>query len=95
MEAPEASQLPPATLERGRALAVAIGCKEAASKALGTGWSRGVSWRHVVVELGPPISTRLKGRAAEVAQALGSSGRTKTRVLYRDDLVICEVCLLS
>ena len=37
--------LPEAFPERARCLALAVAGKEAASKALGTGWSRGVRWR--------------------------------------------------
>jgi phosphopantetheinyl transferase (holo-ACP synthase) len=72
-----------------------VAAKEAASKALGTGWSQGVRWRDVVVSLGPAPSVRLDGRAAEVARALGSSGRTRARLERRGPLVVGEVWLLS
>ena len=49
----EAARLPPSPAERARAIALAIAAKEAASKALGTGWTRGVAWRDVVVSAGP------------------------------------------
>ena len=45
----EARQLPAPEAQRVLALALAVAGKEAASKALGTGWSRGVRWRDVVV----------------------------------------------
>lgn len=89
----EAAQLPPSGAARARALAHAIAAKEAASKALGTGWSRGVRWRDVVLLPGP--SVRLLARAGERARALGSRGATRTRLEERGDLVIGEVRLLG
>src|SRR5262249_23282654 len=62
----------PAGSERARALALALAAKEAASKALGTGWTRGVSWRDVVVDPGPPAAVRLQGGALARARRLGS-----------------------
>ena len=59
----EAARLPPGP-DRARAVALAIAAKEAASKALGTGWTRGVVWRDVVVDLGPPVSLPAAGQAA-------------------------------
>ena len=94
MDPDEASRLP-AGEGRHAALARAIAAKEAASKALGTGWSGGVTWRDVVVELGPPPSVRLQRRAAEVARRLGSEGRTRTTLEVRDGLVIGRVLLLA
>jgi holo-[acyl-carrier protein] synthase len=101
MDAEEAAVLPPGS-EQARALAVAVAVKEAASKALGTGWSNGVRWRDVVVSTPAGddpghlvAAVRLHGRAAEVARARGSSGRTRARVERRGPLVIAEVWLLS
>jgi holo-[acyl-carrier protein] synthase len=94
MDEPEALTLPPEPGPRALALALAIAGKEAASKAIGTGWSQGVRWRDVVVDRALP-SVRLLGRALVVAQALGSSGRTKTRLELRGDLAVGEVRLLS
>jgi len=47
--------------------------KEAAMKALGTGWSRGVRWRDVEVvrERGGRPGLSLKGEAKKIADALG------------------------
>jgi len=47
--------------------------KEAAMKALGTGWRRGVRWKDIEVtrEPGGKPSLRLTGRAAEIAAELG------------------------
>jgi holo-[acyl-carrier protein] synthase len=81
--------------DRARAVALAIAAKEAASKALGTGWSRGVCWRDVVVDLGPPLAVRLEGGRA----ALGAPARlrrpTRAALEVRGDLVIGQVRLLS
>ena len=91
----EASRLPGEQKDRAHALALAIAAKEAASKALGTGWSRGVGWRDVVVDLGPPVAVRLEGGALRRARRLGSAGRTRAALEVRGDLVIGQVRLLS
>ena len=91
----EASRLPDAAPDRARAVALAIAAKEAASKALGTGWSRGVCWRDVVVDLGPPLAVRLEGGALRWARRLGSAGQTRAALEVRGDLVIGQVRLLS
>jgi holo-[acyl-carrier protein] synthase len=93
MDPEEAARLPSGDDARALALAQAVAAKEAASKALGTGWSRGVRWRDVVLLPGP--SVRLLARAGERARALGSRGETRTRLLERGDLVIGEVRLLG
>jgi holo-[acyl-carrier protein] synthase len=95
MDAEEAERLPASGAERARALALAIAGKEAASKALGTGWSRGVRWRDVEVRLRPEPTVGLRGAAAARARALGSSGRTWARLELRDELAVGEVRLLS
>jgi holo-[acyl-carrier protein] synthase len=95
MDPPEAAALPTGGPERARAVAFAVAAKEAASKALGTGWSRGVYWRQVVVDPGPPPRVRLSGRAAEVARARGSSGRGELRLEVRGGVVLGEFRLLS
>jgi holo-[acyl-carrier protein] synthase len=95
MDQGEASVLPAGDPERARSLALAIAAKEAASKALGTGWSRGVRWRDIVVSIGEEAGVRLQGRAAGVARELGSSGRGRLRLEVRGPLVIGEFWLLS
>jgi len=95
MDPEEAAALPRHGAERVRSLALAIAAKEAASKALGTGWSRGVRWRDVVVSISPAATVRLDGRAAEVARELGSSGRSRVRLEVRGSLVVGEFWLLS
>jgi holo-[acyl-carrier protein] synthase len=94
MGAEEAARLPEGPA-RARAVALAIAAKEAASKALGTGWTRGVGWRDVVVDLGPPLAVRLEGGALTRARRLGSGGRVHAALQVRGDLVIGQVRLLS
>ncbi len=89
----EAGRLPRAAALRCLALARAIVAKEAASKALGTGWSRGVRWRDVVLLPGPAV--RLDAAAAAAARALGGSGASRTHIEERGDLVLGEVRLLG
>src|SRR5436190_15546053 len=54
--------------------AARFAAKEAAMKALGTGWSRGVRWRDIEVfrQTGSRPTIRFHGRAAEVATRLGA-----------------------
>jgi len=60
------------TKNRFERYAARFAAKEAAMKALGTGWSQGVRWLdlEVVHEPGGRPALRLHGRAAEVAAAL-------------------------
>ncbi|MGC2421920.1 MAG: holo-ACP synthase [Candidatus Acidiferrales bacterium] len=53
--------------------AARFAAKEAAMKALGTGWSRGVRWRDIEVtnEPGGKPTLRLAGVAAELAARMG------------------------
>ncbi len=95
MDPEEAARLGKLAPERSRAIALSIALKEAGSKAIGTGWSRGVRWRDVIVETAPELHVRFALRAAEVARRLGSSGRTRALIEERGDLVLAEVRLLS
>ncbi len=95
MDPEEAAALPLEPGERALALALAVAGKEAASKALGTGWSRGVRWRDVVVTRGPRQAVSLRGRAASVARELGSSGRGRVRLSFAGELAVGEFWLLS
>jgi holo-[acyl-carrier protein] synthase len=95
MDRAESDRLPPSGQERVAAVAAAVALKEAASKALGTGWSQGVRWRDVVVSAQDPPQLRLHARALEVALSLGSSGRTHARCEARGALVVGEVWLLK
>jgi holo-[acyl-carrier protein] synthase len=94
MDQEEAAGLPDEIGPRAVALALSIAGKEAASKAIGTGWSRGVRWRDVVVDR-EASAVCLGGQALAVARSLGSAGRTKTRLELRDGLAVGEVRLLS
>jgi holo-[acyl-carrier protein] synthase len=94
MDPAEARMLPEAAEDRALALGEAIGGKEAASKALGTGWSRGVQWRHVVVDRVRP-EARLVGEAAAVARSLRAAERGPLRVERRGDLLVVEFLLLG
>jgi holo-[acyl-carrier protein] synthase len=94
MDPEEIAALPPA--RRLEAVADAIAVKEAASKAIGTGWSRGVRWRDVVVSHGPAgVAARLEAEALATARRLGSSGATAVRVERRDGHVLATVRLLA
>ncbi len=95
MDPEEAASLPQDPKERARAMAFAVAGKEAASKALGTGWSQGVRWRDVVVTAGDEPRVTLRGRAAAVARALGSSGRSRVRLSAEGELTLGEFWLLS
>jgi phosphopantetheinyl transferase (holo-ACP synthase) len=95
MDAPEADRLPLDEPARTRALALAIAGKEAASKAIGTGWTRGVRWRDVEVFLDEAPRVVLRAAAADRARALGSSGATRTRLEVSEGLALGEVWLLS
>jgi holo-[acyl-carrier protein] synthase len=88
----EASALPGGP-DRVRAVALVVAAKEAASKALGTGWSRGVWWPQVVVDLAGP-SVRFEGHARSVARTKGGT-ETRTALEIRGRLAIGHVRLVS
>ena len=70
--------------------------KEAALKALGTGWSEGVGWKEVEVtttERGKP-EIRLTGRARELARAMGVK-RTHVSISHADGYAVAQVVLDS
>ena len=58
---------------QGEQFAARIAAKEAASKALGTGWRRGVHWKcfEVAQEPSGKPFLRVHGRAAEIASQMG------------------------
>ncbi len=95
MDPEEAALLPDELGRRAEAVALAITGKEAASKAIGTGWSRGVRWRDVVVKREPTVEVVLLARAAEFAGRLGSDGSNRARLELRDGVAIGEVWLLA
>ncbi len=95
MDPPEAARLAGLAPEPAVALAYSIALKEAGSKAIGTGWSRGVRWRDVIVETTPHLHVRLEEKAGAFARRLGSAGETWATVEVRDGLVLAEVRLLG
>ena len=60
---------------RNERYAARFAAKEAAMKALGTGWSHGVRWRDIEIcrEPGGPPTVKFHGKAAEFAERLGAS----------------------
>jgi len=62
--------------QSGESFAARFAAKEAGAKALGTGISRGVSWKEIEVtrEMGQRPILHFSGRAAELAQAMGVRG---------------------
>jgi holo-[acyl-carrier protein] synthase len=93
MDPPEIAALPAGWPPSAVAEAVAV--KEAASKAIGTGWSGGVRWRDVVVALGEKPEARLEARALSAARRLGSNGVTEVRIEHRPGLVLATVRLIA
>lgn len=91
----EAARLPGSEPDRSRAFARAIAAKEAASKALGTGWTRGVAWRHVELDTSAEPRVLLHEAAGRRARALGASGARLAELTERDGLVIAEVWLVA
>jgi holo-[acyl-carrier protein] synthase len=59
--------------QSAESFAARFAAKEAGAKALGTGISRGVSWREIEVtrEMGQRPMLHFRGRAGELAKALG------------------------
>jgi holo-[acyl-carrier protein] synthase len=66
--------------------------KEAAMKALGTGWRRGVRWRdiEVVREASGKPSLSLKGAAKRIAEELGVKNISLT-ITHSGNLALAEV----
>lgn len=95
MSPAEAGRLPQPPDERVRAFALAIAVKEAASKALGTGWTRGVCWRDVELHGGEAPQVGLHGGAARRARALGATDARVAELRLSDGLAIAEVWLVA
>lgn len=69
--------------------------KEAAMKALGTGFSHGVVWKDIeVVRHGGPPQLRLRGPAAERFAALGGRSSAVT-ITHTDTLAMAHVILMG
>ncbi len=76
--------------------AARFAAKEAAFKALGTGWRDGVKWRDVEVThlaSGKP-ELRLTGRAEELARAMGVA-RMSVSLSHSDRYVVAQVIFES
>ena len=75
-------------------LAVRFAAKEAALKALGVGWARGITWKDVEVlrEEGGPPTLRFTGVARDVADALGVR-RAHLSLSHSRDLALASVIL--
>jgi holo-[acyl-carrier protein] synthase len=70
--------------------------KEAAMKAIGTGWSRGVRWQDVEVRRFPGgrPTMAFHGKAAEFAQKLGAV-RTHLSITHTEQQAMSQVILES
>jgi holo-[acyl-carrier protein] synthase len=74
--------------------AARFAAKEAAMKALGTGWAEGVAWRDVEIIIagsGSP-SIQLHGRALERMRKLNAT-RAHVSLTHTNDLAMAEVIL--
>lgn len=72
--------------------AARFGAKEAAMKALGTGWTRGVRWRDIEVANAPsgkPV-LRLEGVARQVADKMGVRNISLS-ITHSGNLAIAQV----
>ena len=75
--------------------AARFAAKEAAMKALGTGHSLGVLWRHIeVVRVGGPPQLRFHGGAAARFAALRARGALLT-ITHSETLALAQVLLLG
>jgi holo-[acyl-carrier protein] synthase len=81
---------------RAERFAARFAAKEAAFKALGTGWREGVRWLDVEVTHQPSGKPELvlTGRAHELARALGVT-RTSVSLSHSNDYVIAQVIFES
>lgn len=74
--------------------AARFAAKEALFKALGTGWSQGVSWQDAEVlreKQKAPVLV-LRGRAAEIAEAMGA-GTLRLSLSHSDSSAVAVVIL--
>jgi len=76
--------------------AARFAAKEAAMKALGTGWSRGVRWRDIEVasEPGGKPTLRLAGEARRIADRLGVKNIALT-ITHSGNLALAQVIFES
>ena len=78
----------------GERFAARFAAKEAALKAIGTGWRRGVAWKDVEVrrEPGGRPTVAFTGRAAEFAARLGMK-RAALSLSHTEQMAIAQVIL--
>jgi len=76
--------------------AARFAAKEAAMKALGTGWSRGVRWRDIEVTREPSgkPTLRLEGAAAQIAHGMGVRNISLS-ITHSGNLALAEVIFES
>jgi len=76
--------------------AARFAAKEAAMKALGTGWSHGVRWRDIEVARQPSgkPTLRLAGVAADIAKRMGVKNISLT-ITHSGNLALAEVIFES
>ncbi|MGA8871363.1 MAG: holo-ACP synthase [Candidatus Acidiferrales bacterium] len=76
--------------------AARFAAKEAAMKALGTGWSHGVRWRDIEVTREPSgkPTLRLEGVAAQIAQRMGVKNISLS-ITHSGNLALAEVIFES
>ena len=76
--------------------AARFAAKEAAMKALGTGWSHGVRWRDIEVAREPSgkPTLRLAGVAADIAKRMGVKNISLT-ITHSGNLALAEVIFES
>jgi holo-[acyl-carrier protein] synthase len=83
-----------ARIRRWESYAARFAAKEAAMKALGTGWAHGVRWVDVEIvrEEGGRPELRFHGKAAEIAAKLGCRS-TNVSLSHTSDNAIAQVIL--
>jgi holo-[acyl-carrier protein] synthase len=83
-----------ARIRRWESYAARFAAKEAAMKALGTGWDHGVRWVDVEIvrEEGGRPELRFHGKAAEIAAQLGCRS-TNVSLSHTSDNAIAQVIL--
>jgi holo-[acyl-carrier protein] synthase len=79
---------------RAERYAARFAAKEAALKAIGTGWKRGISWREVEIgrEPGGRPTIAFHGRAAEIARRLGAR-RASLSLSHTREHAVAQVIL--
>jgi holo-[acyl-carrier protein] synthase len=81
---------------RAERYAARFAAKEAAMKALGTGWSHGVRWRDIEVTREPSgkPTLRIEGVAAQIAQRMGVKNISLS-ITHSGNLALAEVIFES